>query len=31
VVAVKNGVALRQKKPDDAGGAASECAIAGVG
>lgn len=32
VVAVKNGVALRQKKPDDAGGAAAgECAIAGVG
>jgi len=32
VVAVKNGVALRQKKPDEGAGAgASECAIAGAG
>ena len=31
VIAVKNGVALRQKKPTDAGGEASACAVAGIG
>ena len=31
IVAVKNGVSLRQKKPTDAGGEASECAVAGIG
>jgi xanthine dehydrogenase accessory factor len=31
IVAVKNGVTLLQKKPTDAGGEASECAVAGIG
>ena len=31
VIAVKNGVALRQKKPTGAGGEASACAVAGIG
>ena len=31
VIAVKNGVALRQKKPDQTRGAATECALASAG
>ena len=31
VIAVKNGVALRQKKPDQTRGSATECALTGAG